>query len=224
MTSYTLHNLPAAIAREAYASLSGTLPPPATETPETRAARDDEAMAAVAILRPADPFEARLAVDVVTADAHAKDCLRLAAKYSNDVTTALRCRAQFAVMMRQMQSALRTLQRMQAARQKTDAASAPGEEQRTQPEFPRPDERQAIPDPAVPDPAPPPDPLKVAEDLAVQYPLLAARVRAAGGLPPEVMAELDPATDPAIVEALVSGTSPILRALDQIEHASSQAA
>ena len=57
----------------------------------------------------------------------------------------------------------------------------------------------------------------MAEDLAVRYPLLAA-----GGLPPEVMAELDPATDPAIVEALVSGTSPILRALDQIEHTSSQ--
>ncbi len=147
----TLPNLPATIAREAYASLCGVLPPPAIDTPETRAARDDEAMAAVAILRPADAFEARLAVDVVTAEAHARDCLRLAAKYCNDVTTALRCRAQFAVMMRQMQSALRTLQRMQAARQDTDAASAPGDDQRPQPTSPRPDERQAIPDPAVPD-------------------------------------------------------------------------
>ncbi len=72
-------------------------------------------MQAVAVLAPGDAFEARLAVDVVGADAHAKDCLRLAA--DTNVTTALRCRAQFAVMMRQMQSALRTLQRMQEAPQ-----------------------------------------------------------------------------------------------------------
>ena len=220
----TLPNLPATIAREAYASLCGVLPPPAIDTPETRAARDDEAMAAVAILRPADAFEARLAVDVVTAEAHARDCLRLAAKYCNDVTTALRCRAQFAVMMRQMQSALRTLQRMQAARQDTDAASAPGDDQRPQPTSPGLDERQAIPDPAVPDRVSQPDPLKVAEDFAVQHPLLAGRVRAAGGLPPEIMAELDLTTDPAIVDARVNGTSPILSALDQIASASAPAA
>ncbi len=217
-----MYILPANIAREAYAGLCGVLPPPAIDTP--RPARDDEAMAAVAVLAPTDAFEARLAVDVVGADAHAKDCLRLAAKYCNDVTTALRCRAQFAVMMRQMQSALRTLQRMQEARQNTDAASAPGDDQRPRPTPPGLGERQAVPDPAVPDPAPLPDPLKVAEDFAVQNPLLAARVRAAGGLPPAVIAGLDPTTDPAIIEALVNGTSPILCALDQIARKSAHAA
>ena len=79
----------------------------------------------------ADGAPARdVAVDVIAADSHAKECLRLAAQASNDVTAASRRRAQFAVMMRQMQSALRTLQRTQAARQKPDAAPAPDESSR----------------------------------------------------------------------------------------------
>jgi hypothetical protein len=215
-----LPNLRASVARETYASLCAILPPPVIDTAEARASRDDAAMQAVAVLRPADAFEARLAVDVVAADAHAKDCLRLASQFFNDFTAALRCRAQFALMMRQMQSALRTLQRMQAARQKDHAAPAPSEDQRTQPKSPRLDESQAMRDPAVPDPAPQPDPLTEAEDYAVLYPLFAARIRASGGLP----ARLDfTPPDPAIVEALVNGTSLMLCALDQIGREMAQA-
>jgi hypothetical protein len=70
-----LPNLPVSITREIYASLCAILPPPVTDTAEARAARDESAMEAVVALHPSDAFEARLAVDVVAADAHAKDCL-----------------------------------------------------------------------------------------------------------------------------------------------------
>jgi hypothetical protein len=50
------------------------------------------------------------------------------------------------------------------------------------------------------------------------YPRRTALIRARGGLPENVMAGLDPAIDPlrpALVQAIVTGTSPALRALDQ---------
>ena len=217
----TIPNLPAAIALETYASLCGSLPPPVPDTPESRAARDDGAMQAVAVLRPANAFEARLAVDVIAADAHAKDSLRLAAKYHADLSAMVKCRAQFALMMRQMHSALRTLQRMQAARQNADAASAATEERRTQPATPAPTTTPVMNDAAPPDQAPQPDTLTEAEDYAVQCPLFAARIRAAGGLP----AQLDfTPPNPAIVEILINGTSPVLCALDQIARDIVQAA
>jgi len=170
-------------------------------------------MAAVAGLRPTNAYEARLAVDVVAADAHAKECLRLAAHYFNDFTAGLRCRAQFAVMMRRMHSALRTLDRVQAARQKAAAEPALGETQHAAPAPARPADSQATRDPALPGPAPQPDPLAAAEDCAVMNPLFAARIRVAGGLP----APLDfTPPDPAIVETLVNGTSPLLSTLDEI--------
>jgi hypothetical protein len=83
-------------------------------------------------------------------------------------------------------------------------------------------------DPAAPDPAPQPDKLTEAEDYAVLYSLFAARIRAAGGLPQAVMAGrlIGPIAppDPAIVEALVNGTSLILCALDQVGRNIAQAA
>jgi hypothetical protein len=129
-------------------------------------------------------------------------------------------------MMRQMQSALRTLQRMQAARQKTDVAPAPSKYQRTQPTPPRLDESQATRDPAAPDPAPQAGPLTEAENYAVLYPLFAARIRAAGRLPQAIEAGFDPVTtppDPAIVETLVNGNSLVLCVLDEIGHDLAQA-
>lgn len=58
-----MHTLSPSISREAYARLCASLPPPVPDTPETRAARNDIAMMAVADLRPATAYEARLAVD-----------------------------------------------------------------------------------------------------------------------------------------------------------------
>jgi hypothetical protein len=72
---------------------------------------------------PADAFDAELATrpatgldSVVTgANAHAKECLRLASDHRNDLAASLKCRAQAATMMRYMQTGPCTLQRMQAA-------------------------------------------------------------------------------------------------------------
>jgi hypothetical protein len=97
---HSLPDLPASIARDVFATLCAGLPPPATGTAEARAVRDEAAMAAVAALRPADAFEARLAAEIVAADAQAMDSFRLASQYCNDLAATLRCRAQAAAMMR----------------------------------------------------------------------------------------------------------------------------
>jgi hypothetical protein len=123
---HTLPNLPAAVAREVFATLCGSLPPPVIDTPETRADRDDTAMAAVAALHPADALEAKLAADIVAAEAGVMDCHRLAAQHRSDLAAAtLRCRAQATATMRQMRSLLRDYQRMQADREKAEAAMHP---------------------------------------------------------------------------------------------------
>jgi hypothetical protein len=122
---HTLPDLPTSVARDVFATLCAGLPPPPTDTPEARAVRDVAAMAAVTALRPADAFEARLAAQIVAADAQAMDSFRLASQYCNDLSATLRCRAQAAAMMRQMQSALRTLINMQSQRQKAATAKQP---------------------------------------------------------------------------------------------------
>jgi hypothetical protein len=205
---HTIPNLPAAVSREIFARLCAILPPPVIDTAEARAAREADAMQAVAALRPADAFEARLAVQIVAADTHAIDCFRLAAKYFNDLTAGLQCRAQAALMMRQMQAALRTLHRMQAMRAKTEATSQPaapalGDVGNT---------RDATPAALTQQP----DSVTEAEDYATRYPYRAARIRANGGLPARL--DFSP-PEPAIIRALVNGTSPVLRALDRCEAA-----
>src|SRR5271157_2277491 len=121
----TLPHLPPAVARQTFHALISALPPPITDSPEDRAARDGEAIAAVAALHPADAFEARLAARIVAADAHAMECLRLAAQPGQDPLEARRCRAQANSMMRQSQSALHSLRTGQAKREKAEAAMHP---------------------------------------------------------------------------------------------------
>ena len=70
----SLPNLPPAVARYTLFELTEGLPPPVTDMPEERAARDEPAIAAVADLRPENAFEARLAVWAVVADARAMQC------------------------------------------------------------------------------------------------------------------------------------------------------
>ena len=154
-----LPNLSPAIAREVFATLCTALPGPAIDTPENRAARDEAAMAAVAALHPADAFEAKLAAEIVAADASVMDCLRLAAQYGSDLTATLRCRAQATSTMRQMRSALRDLQKIQATREKAEAT---------------------VPEPAA-QPPQPNDPTE-AESNAAICPARAERIPATGGL------------------------------------------
>jgi hypothetical protein len=122
---HTLPNLPALVSREIFATLCAALPAPASDTPDNRAVRDETAMAAVAALHPTDAFEAKLAAEIVIADAYVLDSLRLAGQYRYDLAATLRCRAQATSMMRQMRSGLRELQRMQAEREKAEAAMHP---------------------------------------------------------------------------------------------------
>ncbi len=218
-----LPNLAPSIAREILHTLRTDLPPPATDAAEALADRIETAMAMVASYLPTDVGEAQLAAQIVVADAHAKDCWRLALLPSQDFDKARRCRDQAAKMARLMQSGQRLLQRTQAMRRKLEAEMHPEAMERAGYWFrdasvPAPEPDQApgnatAPEVAVPEPvaaAPAFETLTEAEQYAVIYPGRAALIRGNGGLP----ARLDFGPPEAeIVEALVHGTSPILRAI-----------
>lgn len=214
----TLPNLPAAVASEVFGTLCSLLPAPVAGT---REAREETAMAAVAALHPADAFEAQLAAQIVAADAHAKESLRLAVQPGQQPQEIRRHRSEAVTMMRQMQGGLRILQRRQAAREKGEAAMNPGAMERAGYWF-----HDVSPPPTEPAPAPrdatEPEPgaLTEAEQYAVIYPDRAARIRAAGGLPAQL--DFGP-PEPAIVDAVVNGCSPILLALDRDRLAASTA-
>ncbi|HXA21187.1 MAG TPA: hypothetical protein VNW90_02725 [Acetobacteraceae bacterium] len=208
-----MHTLSPSISREAYARLCSSLPPPVPDTPESRAARNDIAMMAVADLRPATAYEARLAVDVVAADAHAMDSFRLAAQHSDELAIVFRCRAQAASMMRQHRSIRLMPEREQMMRLAAEA--------------PAPAVSRDAPPPAAPEPAPPRNAVFEAEIYAITHLDDAARIRANGrqGLP--LMTGLDPAVpppDPFFVETLVNGATPVLRELDAIAREPAEAA
>ena len=236
---YTLPNLPDSTAREIYARLCTSLPELPTDTPEARATRDADAMAAVAALHPIDPLEARLAADIVELEAYASDSLRLAGEYRGDLAATTRCRAQATSMFRQMRCLLRDYQRMQAERDKALAemhpaameragwwfreAVVPGPAPAPGPDYdpgPGPDcdpgpAPEPAPEPAAPPRAAPATPrfedLTEVEQYALIYPNRARQIRALRGLP----ARLDYGPpEPEIVEGLIHGTSPILLALD----------
>jgi hypothetical protein len=209
----TMQTLPPPIAREAYARLCTLLPPPVPDTPETRADRNEAAMEAVADLVPANAYEARLAVEIVAADAHAMDCLRLAAQHCDVVVTTLRCRAQATAMMRQVRSTRLLLEREQAARPRAPApiaAEPPHAQLHTAPE--------PAPEP-TPAPAPPRDAVFEAEIYAIAHTDAAARIRANARQGRPLMTGLDPAVTPpdaAVAEALANGATPVLCELDAV--------
>jgi hypothetical protein len=193
--------VPPAILREACASLCAILPKAFPDTPEARATRDQNAMEAFNALDPADAFETDLAVQIVAAGAHAKECFHLSGAAGDDHAEARRCRAQAALMMREAQSGTRLLQRRQAEREKALKALEPRAMQRAGYWFK---------DVSVPAPEAEPQ-LTEAEQYAVLYPDRARRIRAAGGLP----SPLDFGPPEAwLVPEIVHGTGPIFEALD----------
>ncbi len=97
-----------------------TLPAPLTDSPEDLARRDQAAIARIAALCPANAAEADVAALYVAASEQWKNLLRLAQEADTTSYWAQKCRAQANSMMRQAQSALRLLLRMQAARQKLE--------------------------------------------------------------------------------------------------------
>jgi hypothetical protein len=214
---------------QAVHTLRGALPLPITDTPEDEARRDNAAMAAVAALLPVNADEAELAAIYVAASAQALECLRLARCHHGDTNLILRCTAQSASMMRQARAARALLMRVQAERRKLERDSAAaGQAAWTEhcvlglmaealgraPPAPI-----AAPPPAEPVPEPEPEPppedkfvrLNEAEQYAIIYPRRAALIRSLGGLP--ARPDFGP-PPPELVHAIVTGTSPHLRALD----------
>jgi hypothetical protein len=209
-------------------SLRALLPPPITDTPEDEARRDNAAIAQVACLLPASAAEATLGAQFVAAHTHAADCLRFARKFEDDGAFFLKFTAQAASMMRQSQGAMRTLLRLQAARQKIEAdPTAAGRAAWTEhcaAEY----MAQALPGgrpasmPPPPEPTPEPaqddepviDPIAAAEEYAQIYPERAALIRRAGRVPDNVSFG---APEAWLARALVTGRTPALLALDRQE-------
>jgi hypothetical protein len=211
-------------------TLRGLLPPPDTDAPDAETRRDHAAIALVASMLPGNAEEADLASRCVGHAAYGMHCLRQARMHLNDLSAFLKCNAQAASMERRAQSGRSLLQRLQAERHRREAdPAATGKAEWI--------EHCAIglmaaaledaPPAAASDPSPAPQPpakedpeaLVVEADLfAALYPRRAAVIRARGGLPENAMAGFDPAIDPprpALLHAIVTGTSPTLRALDQ---------
>ena len=91
---YVVPNIPEPLSRAICADLIGNLPSPAEDTPEQRALRDERAITALAHYLPENAAEAELAADIVAAEFHAKDALRAANCYFNDLGATDRCRRQ----------------------------------------------------------------------------------------------------------------------------------
>src|SRR5262245_15760743 len=185
---------PSPLSRFIFAELCGSLPKPVDDAPETRAMRDEYAMQSATALDPMNAIEARLAVRIVAADAHAVDSLRQAALLEADPDAQRRCLAQAASMSRQSNAALRELLRIQATRERQEAEMHPAAMERAGYWW-RSVEVPASAPAASSEPPPPPrsepEPTEVdieaeADRYAVIYPDRAARIRAAGGLPPDI--------------------------------------
>jgi hypothetical protein len=218
-TTHTIPNLPPAVTFDVLHTLRTSLPPPVTDDPGDFDARIETAMAVVVAYHPGDISEALLAAQIVCADAHAKDCFRLAVAPAADADTTRRCRSQAAVMMRLMQSGLRSLQRTPEIREKLEAAMHPATMERAgwwwrDASVPGPDEPPAPPDAAelVAGDEPALDEIaREAEHYAMIYPDRTALIREHGGLPPRVT--FGP-PEPELVGAIVNGATPALLAAD----------
>lgn len=115
------YQLPADAYRHLIRTLRRTLPPPPGDSPDDLQKRDHAAIACVAALAPGNAAEGKLAARFVAASEHSDDCLRHARTPETTPEWAAKCRAQALGMMREANSALRLLLRMQEARRKLEA-------------------------------------------------------------------------------------------------------
>ena len=120
-----LPHLPADIVHHVLATFTSSLPPPLADTPQSRIARDEAAIAAVLSLQPTDAFQLSLATLIVATHGHGMHCLHLAARPGMPVDYALRFRTQAATMTRESQHALRDLVGLQIAREPRTAVARP---------------------------------------------------------------------------------------------------
>ena len=213
-----------------------TLPPPPGANPEEADVlrRDHAAIARIAALAPANAAEADVAAQFVAASEQWKECLRLAQQPDTSPQWAAKCRAKAAAMMRQANSAMRLLLRLQAARRKLEADNAACDRAawtehtatrlmaealahiRTEPPQVSAPAESAQPSEAAPREAPAepgPDLIAAAERYAAAYPERAAQIRRTRRLPCDVR-YFDP-PEAALARALIAGTTPALAALDR---------
>ena len=219
---FSIPNVPDRLAREIYAELCGTLPPPSPDTPEALTIRDERAMAAVAALIPENHFEAELATKIVAQVFHAKHALRDASGPNLTVDARNNYRNQASRTDRDSQSGVRTCSasRPSVTRPRTPPAlppwSAPATGTRTAwrwPAAPSPCSKRNRPTtrrrPAN-RPAACSSQMDPAEQDPLPYPQRAALIRAFGGLPPNINFG---APEPDLVAAIVASTSPIMLAI-----------
>ncbi len=215
------------VTRDAYYQVIHTLRAalrPVSDTQEDLDRRGNAAIAQVACLLPANADEANLAAQYVAANAQAMECLRLARQYYGDPNFVLKCGAQAASMMRQARATRSLLERVQAARQELAADSA-GADLAASTEHcalglmadalrrtpPAATAEPPPPSATVQEAPPPPDPVAEADQYALTYPRRAALIRSQGGLP--ARCDFGPLSG-ELARAIVTSTSPTLRALD----------
>ena len=173
--------------------------------PRGRRPAGPRGIAHAASLLPATSDEANLAALYVAASAQALDCLRLARLYPNDPTVILKCTAQSASMMRQGRAFRSALDRAQTARRKREATpDADATEQQALALM-----ADALAQAPPPEPSRP-NPIAEAERYALQHRKRAMLIRRLGHLPPKFGW-----LPPEAVHAVATGTTPILRALDE---------
>ncbi len=148
-----------------------------------------------ASLAPVTHDEANLVALHVAASIQALDALRLARCRPDDSEHVLLCMTRAASMMRQAKSWRTTLERVQAQRRKL-AAAAETDDAAIAPPPPEPQQHDAT---------------AAAELYARQHRKRAMLIRRLGRLPDKMNIGFVP---PDVVHALATGTTPILRALD----------
>jgi len=211
-------------------SLRPALPPPLGDAPEDLVRRDNAVIATIAGLAPANAAEAGVAGQHVVASEHWKNCMRLSLQPGTTPEWAMKLRAQGTVMMREANSALGVLRRMQRERRRVEAddvtcdrvariehyATIQMAEALANPPAPR----AAKPDPVEPQPEVfAPKQIADAERYATVYPEKAAAIRRTGKVPDD--AERPPNEIyffcphvSTFAEALIAGRTPALLALD----------
>lgn len=214
--------------------------PPISNSPEDIARRDHAIIAHVAALQPANIAEASLAALHVTASTQALACARLAHQYANpEPQLALKCATQATSMLRQARALLVLLLRVQAARQDRDEdattrEAAAATQQRVialmsdaladalpaaaapPPPPPKAQPTAAQPVQAETQPAAPAADIKLLADAyARAHGKRAALIRKLRRLPRHI--DVGPLL-PAVINEIITGDSPVLRALDKKYH------
>jgi hypothetical protein len=161
-------------------------------------------------------------VQIVLTGAHAAENLREAGVHREDFAKMMRCRAQAASMMREERAAKRMLAQEQKVRLGGEALAGTAPAQKAAASAPPPQaEPHAPPSPVQAGSTPPasPEAIAKAEAFAQKNMAAAAQIRHDRGVTPQSKAHFRNVTlptDPAVIDALVRGTSDVLTVLDEL--------